>query len=82
MSRMTCEFTHVVHVAFRGVGCVGSGDLIAGLHEFMREHDIFPATVGGVSGGGVHIASFFADDARKIIDFFDGHDVECKEIVK
>lgn len=82
MNQMICGFTHVIHVAFRGVGRAGSGDLIAGLYKFMNEHDIVPATCGGASGGGIYIASFFADDARKIKAFMTEQGVECQEIVK
>lgn len=91
MPKMTCEFTRVVHINFRGyklpedegtIRCPRDEGMVTKILDFIKEYDIYPANWGGTIGGGVYSCSFFEDDAMKIIDFLDSQDVRCTEIVK
>ncbi|HEC72083.1 MAG: hypothetical protein ACTSW7_00815 [Candidatus Thorarchaeota archaeon] len=89
--KMTCEFTKVVDIAFSGyrlpedkhtMRVPRDEGMLEKIYDFMKEHNIYPATRGGASGGGIYIHSFFEDDAMKIVDFLDSQGVRCTEIVK
>lgn len=92
---MTCEFTRVVHIRFRGEPpseeakkaadlplCPNDHGMVVKILEFQRDHGIYPAVRGGQTGGGWYVASFFEDDAEKIVKFLEEQGVGCVEMIK
>ena len=76
MSKMTCEFTRVVHINFRGyklpedegtIRYPRDEGMVTKILDFIKEHDIYPANWSGAVGGGIYVHSFFEDDAMKIL---------------
>lgn len=86
--KMTCAFTRVVRIEFRGYRLPGDREklivprddgMVKKIFDFLNENNINSATTGGTTGGGIFIKYFFEEDAKKIVDFLASQGVEVIE---
>lgn len=71
-SKCTVKLTPVVQILIRGQGkrngicTLDSGGFISPFCKWLQDNNIYTAVKGGMSGGGVYLGFFTAEDATKI----------------